>query len=313
MPYIGKGPIDRSLGLNEKNVFTGDGSETEFDISSEAPSENALQVFVDNVRQEPGTGKAYTLGLDGSSLQKRITFSAAPANLAEIYVINSLRTNITATAADNTITSAKIVGNAVTGAKIAMGSDAQGDVLFYGGTDYERLAAGTSGQFLKTQGAGADPIWGTVSTDPTMGGDISGTASNAQIAANAVGASELANNAVDTAAIVDNAVTGAKIAMTSDAQGDVLFYGGTDYERLAAGTSGYFLKTLGSGADPAWAEVPAGAPTGGGTEKVFYENENSVDTDYTLTTNYNAVSAGPVTVASGITVTVPSGSTWVVV
>ena len=293
MPYIGKGPIDRSLGLNEKNVFTGDGSETEFDISSEAPIDTALQVFVDNVRQEPGTGKAYTLGLDDSNLMKRITFSVAPANLAEIYVINSLRTNIIGTPSDN----------AVTGAKIAMGSDAQGDVLFYGGTDYERLAAGTSGQFLKTQGAGADPIWGTVSTDPTMGGDISGTASNAQIAANAVTSNEIANNAV----------TGAKIAMTSDAQGDVLFYGGTDYERLAAGTSGYFLKTLGSGADPAWAEVPAGAPTGGGTEKVFYENENSVDTNYTLTTNFNAVSAGPVTVASGVTVTIPAGQAWVIV
>ena len=313
MPYIGKGPIDRSLGLNEKDTFTGDGSTVAFDLSTIAPSANAIEVFIDNVRQEPGSGKAYTFGVDGRGDLKRITFSAAPANSAEIYVLNPLRTQITETPSDNTITSAKIVGNAVTGAKIAMGSDAQGDVLFYGGTDYERLAAGTSGQFLKTQGAGADPIWGTVSTDPTMGGDISGTASNAQIAANAVGASELANNAVDTAAIVDNAVTGAKIAMTSDAQGDVLFYGGTDYERLAAGTSGYFLKTLGSGADPAWAEVPAGAPTGGGTEKVFYENENSVDTDYTLTTNYNAVSAGPVTVASGVTVTIPAGQAWVIV
>ena len=303
MPYIGKGPIDRTLGLNEKDTFTGDGSTVAFDLSTVAPSANAIEVFIDNVRQEPGSGKAYTFGVDGSGDLKRITFSAAPANSAEIYVLNPLRTNITGTAADNTITSAKIVGNAVTGAKIAMGSDAQGDVLFYGGTDYERLAAGTSGQFLKTQGAGADPIWGTVSTDPTMGGDISGTASNAQIAANAVTSNEIANNAV----------TGAKIAMTSDAQGDVLFYGGTDYERLAAGTSGYFLKTLGSGADPAWAEVPAGAPTGGGTEKVFYENENSVDTNYTISTNYNAVSAGPVTVASGVTVTVPSGSTWVVV
>ena len=293
MPYIGKGPIDRTLGLNEKDTFTGDGSTVAFDLSTIAPSANAIEVFIDNVRQEPGSGKAYTFGVDGSGDLKRITFSAAPANLAEIYVINSLRTQITETPPDNTITSAKIVGNAVTGAKIAMGSDAQGDVLFYGGTDYERLAAGTSGQFLKTQGAGADPIWGTVSTDPTMGGDISGTAS--------------------AAAIVANAVDGTHIAMGSDAQGDVLFYGGTDYERLAAGTSGYFLKTLGSGADPAWAEVPAGAPTGGGTEKVFYENENSVDTDYTLTTNYNAVSAGPVTVASGVTVTVPSGSTWVVI
>ena len=303
MPYIGKGPIDRTLGLNEKDTFTGDGSTVAFDLSTVAPSANAIEVFIDNVRQEPGSGKAYTFGVDGSGDLKRITFSAAPANSAEIYVLNPLRTQITETPSDNTITSAKIVGNAVTGAKIAMGSDAQGDVLFYGGTDYERLAAGTSGQFLKTQGAGADPIWGTVSTDPTMGGDISGPASNAQIAANAVTSNEIANNAV----------TGAKIAMTSDAQGDVLFYGGTDYERLAAGTSGYFLKTLGSGADPAWAEVPAGAPTGGGTEKVFYENENSVDTNYTISTNYNAVSAGPVTVASGVTVTVPSGSTWVVV
>ena len=303
MPYIGKGPIDRSLGLNEKDTFTGDGSTVAFDLSTVAPSANAIEVFIDNVRQEPGSGKAYTFGVDGSGDLKRITFSAAPANSAEIYVLNPLRTQITETPSDNTITSAKIVGNAVTGAKIAMGSDAQGDVLFYGGTDYERLAAGTSGQFLKSQGAGADPIWGTVSTDPTMGGDISGTASNAQIAANAVTSNEIANNAV----------TGAKIAMTSDAQGDVLFYGGTDYERLAAGTSGYFLKTLGSGADPAWAEVPAGAPTGGGTEKVFYENENSVDSDYTLTTNYNAVSAGPVTVASGVTVTIPAGQAWVIV
>ncbi len=293
MPYIGKGPIDRSLGLNEKDTFTGDGSTVAFDLSTIAPSANAIEVFIDNVRQEPGSGKAYTFGVDGSGDLKRITFSAAPANSAEIYVLNPLRTQITETPSDNTITSAKIVGNAVTGAKIAMGSDAQGDVLFYGGTDYERLAAGTSGQFLKTQGAGADPIWGTVSTNPTMGGDISGTAS--------------------AAAIVANAVDGTHIAMGSDAQGDVLFYGGTDYERLAAGTSGYFLKTLGSGADPAWAEVPAGAPTGGGTEKVFYENENSVDTDYTLTTNYNAVSAGPVTVASGVTVTIPAGQAWVIV
>ena len=293
MPYIGKGPIDRTLGLNEKDTFTGDGSTVAFDLSTIAPSANAIEVFIDNVRQEPGSGKAYTFGVDGSGDLKRITFSAAPANSAEIYVLNPLRTQITETPSDNTITSAKIVGNAVTGAKIAMGSDAQGDVLFYGGTDYERLAAGTSGQFLKTQGAGADPIWGTVSTNPTMGGDISGTAS--------------------AAAIVANAVDGTHIAMGSDAQGDVLFYGGTDYERLAAGTSGYFLKTLGSGADPAWAEVPAGAPTGGGTEKVFYENENSVDSDYTLTTNYNAVSAGPVTVASGVTVTIPAGQAWVIV
>ena len=142
---------------------------------------------------------------------------------------------------------------------------------------------------------------------------VDGSIDNAHLAVNSVDSDQYVDGSIDTDHIAANAVTGAKIAMTSDAQGDVLFYGGTDYERLAAGTSGYFLKTLGSGADPAWAEVPAGAPTGGGTEKVFYENENSVDTDYTLTTNYNAVSAGPVTVASGVTVTIPAGQAWVIV
>jgi len=42
------------------------------------------------------------------------------------------------------------------------------------------------------------------------------------------------------------------------AQGDVLYYNGTSWVRLGAGTSGQFLKTNGSGANPAWATVQAG-------------------------------------------------------
>ena len=42
-------------------------------------------------------------------------------------------------------------------------------------------------------------------------------------------------------------------------------------------------------------------------------NANSVTENYTLPTNYNGLSAGPVTVDPGVTVTVPSGQTWVVV
>ena len=203
---------------------------------------------------------------------------------------------------DNEVTTSKIANNAVTGIKIAMGSDAQGDILYYNGTDYARLGVGSSGQFLKTQGAGANPIWGSVSTDPSMGGDLSGTASNATIVA----------DAVTTTKILDNNVTLAKIA--DGTQGGTLYFGASGAPtELAAGTSGLFLKTQGAAANPVWASVPAGAPTGGGTDKVFFENEQTVDTDYTLTASNNAVSAGPVTVASGVTVTVPSGAAWVVV
>lgn len=57
----------------------------------------------------------------------------------------------------------------------------------------------------------------------------------------------------------------------------------------------------------------SGGATGGGSNKVFYENDITVTTDYTITTNKNAMSAGPVTINSGVTVTVPSGSVWSIV
>ena len=53
--------------------------------------------------------------------------------------------------------------------------------------------------------------------------------------------------------------------------------------------------------------------TGGGTDRVFYENDTVVTTAYTITSGKNAMTAGPVTINNGIAVTVPDGSTWTVV
>ncbi len=90
MAFIGQEPVNTFSQVPTKDSFTGDGSTTTFDLSNAVVSsgENALEVFVNNVRQEPGSGKAFTLGVDGSNELKRITFSAAPANGASIYVIN---------------------------------------------------------------------------------------------------------------------------------------------------------------------------------------------------------------------------------
>ena len=57
----------------------------------------------------------------------------------------------------------------------------------------------------------------------------------------------------------------------------------------------------------------AGVPTGGGTDKVFFENDQTITTDYTITDGQNAMTAGPVTINSGVTVTVGTGETWTVV
>lgn len=61
-----------------------------------------------------------------------------------------------------------------------------------------------------------------------------------------------------------------------------------------------------------WGKIGGGA-TGGGADDVFVENGQTVTTNYTLTSGKNAVSAGPITVNSGVTVTIPSGASWVIV
>ena len=82
MAFIGNPPLDRGIGLFSQDTFTGDGSTTTFDMSNVAPDggDNDIQVFVDNVRQQAGASNAFTLGFDGSSELKRITFTTAPAS-----------------------------------------------------------------------------------------------------------------------------------------------------------------------------------------------------------------------------------------
>jgi hypothetical protein len=124
MPYIGKAPLDRILGLSEKNTFTGDGSAVNFDMTSAAPEggDTAVDVFVDNVRQEPGTGKAYVLASDGTDF-KRITFSAAPPNGAEIWTNNRLRTQVTnILPAAGSITASHLAANSVDSSELVNGS-----------------------------------------------------------------------------------------------------------------------------------------------------------------------------------------------
>lgn len=56
-----------------------------------------------------------------------------------------------------------------------------------------------------------------------------------------------------------------------------------------------------------------GAATGGGSDSVFYLNDNTVTTSYTIPTGQNAMSTGPLTINPNVTITVPSGSAWKVI
>jgi len=74
--------------------------------------------------------------------------------------------------------------------------------------------------------------------------------------------------------------------------------------------NGYFDTLYGDGSN--LTGVSAGA-TGGGSDEIFYENDKTVTADYSITSGKNAMSAGPITIDDGVTVTVPSGSTYTIV
>jgi len=92
-------------------------------------------------------------------------FVASGIQAADVPVLNQ---NTTGTAAGftgslsgdvtGTQNATVIADNAVDGSDIQLGSDATGDIMYYNGTDWARLAAGTTGKFLKANGAAA-PSW----------------------------------------------------------------------------------------------------------------------------------------------------------
>jgi hypothetical protein len=134
----------------------------------------------------------------------------------------------------------------------------------------------------------------TLSADLTVNGNTTlGNASSDTITANA-----------DTISVPNN-----------------LYFDGTGSIRLPNGTTGerptpyvgmvrYNTTTAGFEGYTAtgWGNIGGGASANGS----IYENKNTISASYTLTTNYNGMSVGPLTIDTGVTVTVPSGQRWVI-
>ena len=74
-----------------------------------------------------------------------------------------------------------------------------------------------------------------------------------------------------------------------------------------SGNSGKFLTTDATNAS--WAVLDTDANT---TTKGLYEMANTISSNYSITSGNNALTAGPITINTGVTVTIPTGSTWVI-
>ena len=87
----------------------------------------------------------------------------------------------------------------------------------------------------------------------------------------------------------------------------VLSWAGVDALPSQSSNSGKFLTTDGSSAS--WAVLDTDANS---TSKGLYEHAHTIAANYSITSGNNAMTAGPITINSGVSVTVPSGSTWVI-
>ena len=105
------------------------------------------------------------------------------------------------------------------------------------------------------------------------------------------------------------------LGVQTSATGSEIVSTGTTAERDVTPQAGYFrFNTTNVQFEgytgSAWSGV--GGASGGGGNPIVYENDSVVTASYTITTGKNASSTGPLTINSGITVTVPTGSRWVV-
>ena len=114
---------------------------------------------------------------------------------------------------------------------------------------------------------------------------------SAKIGVDVIVAADLAANSVTVSEIQDGAVTAAKLAAGAAVPDQ-------------SGHAGQFLTTDGTTAD--WADP-------GAKQDIFWENSQSLTTSYSIPNGKSAVTAGPVTLGSGVTVTLGATSRWVVV
>ena len=109
--------------------------------------------------------------------------------------------------------------------------------------------------------------------------------------------------------VAANSIDGTKLQIGTPAQGDFIYYDGTDYVKIAAGTSGQALLTGGSSGTPSW-----GQAGGASFESGFIRTNVKTNTaSITFTGNENGMTAGPITVANNTTITVTNGSVWTIV
>ena len=176
---------------------------------------------------------------------------------------------------------------------------------------------GTTG--LLTLNNGLTVAGGATSWSGLAAGSISGNAATATLAANATLAAGL--SATLAVASGGTGATTATAALTSlgiitSATGSIIAPSGTTVQRDSSPAFGYIrgnsqLTQMEWWNGTVWGPLGGGA-TGGGADQVFQVNSMTVTTNYSIPSGKSASAVGPLTINSGVSITVPTGSRLVI-
>jgi len=129
-----------------------------------------------------------------------------------------------------------------------------------------------------------------------------------EVTSTADGATVIADNVVDEANLkISNTPTNGYFLSAQSGNTGGMTWAEVDALPSQSSNSGKYLTTNGSAAS--WAVLDTDANT---TTKALYEHANVITSNYSISSGNNAGSFGEITINSGVSVTVPSGSTWVI-
>jgi hypothetical protein len=291
-------------------------------------SGTSKKITIDNVTENNFTDTLKTK-LDG--IEASATADQSNAEIKTAYEANSdtnAFTDADHSKLDGIEASADVTdATNVTAAGALMDSEVTNlaDVKAFATSDYATAAQGTTADAALPKAGGA--MTGAITTNSTFDGrdvatdgtKLDGIASSAnnyvhpnhsgEVTSTADGATVIADNIVDEANLkVSNAPTNGYFLSAQSGDTGGMTWAEVDALPTQTSNSGKYLTTNGSAAS--WATLDTDANT---TTKGLYEHEHTIDADYSITSGNNAISASPITISSGYSVTVPTGSTWVIV
>ncbi len=308
MSYLGNEPglTNYVFGLDR---FNGTGACTQFTLTRTTDDANTLEVLVNSIQQDPINSYSVAAGL--------LTFTEAPSNGSNNIVVIY---RSTATISYSNIITAQIGDGQVTSSKLAAGILPTANITAaFNTANAAFIQANTPSYTANSAASYATAAFTQANTDVTGITITAGVYGNATVYPTLTLAANGRVTAVGTASatIANGSITAAQLDFKSaNGVGAVILPAGTTAQR-PTGTSGSIRYNTSTGqfegyTASAWGSIGGGA-TGGGNDTVFFLNANTVTANYTIATGYNALSAGPITINSGVTVNISNGANWIVV